>query len=321
MNKIISVILPVYNAGDYLTQSVNSVLNQDIDDYEFVICDDASTDSGLVYLRRIAEKYPSKVKVLANESNLGLFKTLNKLILNSTSTLIHLWSQDDLMKPNCLRNCIEFHTQHPNVSMSYHNLDYIDADNNIIPFQKLDGTPTIVSTRQYALTSSKWGCMAGNIANVTLNRKYLNEVGLFNEAMVVSGDFDLWTRLATISDIGRNTANLIYLRSHLGQLSKSYKTIALRIKEDIPIHKRIIDLLHNHEKKVALRFWKWKILPSYFNDLLFLYYKKEFAEYRILLNLLKKESNIYLLSTKWIVIRVARFVKMDLFIYKNILDS
>lgn len=304
-----------------MAQSVNSVLDQDTDDYEFVICDDASTDSGLVYLKTIAEKYPSRVKVLVNETNLGLFKTLNRLILNSSAPLIHLWSQDDLMKPECLRNCIKFHAQHPSISMSYHNLDYIDAENNIIPFHKIDGTPTIVSTRQYALTSSKWGCMAGNIANVTLNRHYLNQVGFFNEEMVVSGDFDLWTRLACISDIGRNTANLIYLRNHLGQLSKSHKTIVLRIKEDIPIHKQIINLLHDHEKKVALRFWKWKILPSYFNDLLFLFYKKEFEECRILLNLLKEEGNIYTLSIRWIFIRFARLIKMDIFIYKNILDS
>ena len=69
--------------------------------------------------------------------------------------------------------------------------------------------------------------------------------------MAVSGDFDFWTRLAAVSSIGRNKDNLIYLRRHAGQLSRSFKSVYLRIKEDIPIHLQILHLLAKNDKKKA----------------------------------------------------------------------
>src|SRR4051812_47939904 len=99
----ISVILPVYNGGAYLVQSVQSVLSQEMTDFELLIVDDCSSDGSLGYLQSIDDK---RVRLYNNETNKGLFYNLNFLINKSHSPLIKLWSQDDIMYPNCLERFI-----------------------------------------------------------------------------------------------------------------------------------------------------------------------------------------------------------------------
>src|SRR5437868_1138030 len=108
----ISVILPVYNGGEYLCRSVGSVLNQSLEDFEFLILDDCSTDGSLEYLESITDK---RLKLYKNDSNRGLFYNLNFLIGRCNSPLIKLWSQDDVMYPECLQRFTCFHEQHPQI--------------------------------------------------------------------------------------------------------------------------------------------------------------------------------------------------------------
>jgi len=318
-NKI-TIILPVYNGGKHIIQSVNSVLDQEYKDFEFIICDDASTDNSYQFLQSVKLENPDKVKILKNATNLGLFKTLNRLIKESSTNLIHLWSQDDVMKPHCLESCVTFHKNYPLISMSYHGIDYIDENGKLINDEKNDGTPELISSDLYANISIRWGCMPGNIANVTLNKQYVEQVGFFNETMIVSGDFDLWTRLSEISSIGRNTANLIYLRRHDGQLSRSFKSIYLRIKEDIPIHLQILNRLKESDKKRALRWWSWKTQVSYYNDYIFLKRRGQHEETIKLYNLLQQNFRITPLVARWILIKILRVLKLEVEFYKNILD-
>ncbi|MGN8059087.1 glycosyltransferase [Pedobacter sp. 22163] len=319
----ISVILPVYNGMKYLEKSVLSVINQNIFHYEFIICDDCSTDESTKFLREIEKKYSQKVKVIYNNVNLGLFKTLNKLISFTSSPLIHLWAQDDIMMPDCLEKCIIFHDLHADITMSYHGVEYIDENGTVKPFEKIDGTPIIIDTDSYASMSSKWGCIPGNISNVTISSVHAYAVGLFNDEMILSADFDLWTKLASKGSIGRMTEKLTFLRLHGGQLSRNYGSIALRIKEDIPIQKKISSLLIKNEDqyRIARRYWRWKTQPSYFNDLLFLFYVKEYNEGKKLMLLLKSETNLFGLFMRWSVVRLLRAFKLDIKFYQIFLEK
>lgn len=317
----ISIVLPVYNGLRYLDSSIASILNQTAQNYEVLICDDASTDGSLSYLKNI-ESQNFNVKILYNEKNQGLFKTLNKLIKACQAPLIHLWAQDDIMMPNCLEECIDFHNLYPDVTMSYHGVEYMDENGRINLSEKIDGTPSIIDTRLYARLSSKWGCLPGNISNVTLKTSSVNAVGLFNDQMTLSADFDLWTKLAAIGNIGRIARKLSYLRLHAAQLSRNYTSIALRIAEDKLIQKKISDLLAENKTdlNIAKRFWRWKTQPTYFNDLLYLLSVKEYGEGKKLAAVLRSETSITSLFFRWAVVRTLRFLKLDIKFYLNVLD-
>ena len=79
MNPLISVIMSVYNDVDNLTYSINSIMNQDFKDFEFLIMNDGSTDES----SDILDFYSSdkRIKLFKNKENIGLTKSLNILLI------------------------------------------------------------------------------------------------------------------------------------------------------------------------------------------------------------------------------------------------
>jgi len=307
-SNFISVILPVYNGGEHLRKSVESVLSQEGVDFEFLICDDCSTDESYAYLQTLSDK---RVRLFRNATNCGLFPTLNYLLQESHGELIHLWSQDDVMLPGCLAETILFHEKYRDISMSYSGVSYINSQGESIPDNKIDGTPAIISPELHAEISVEWGCIAGNIANVTLVKNALDKYGYFNEDYKVSGDFELWVRLGKEQSIGFLNKRLVALRRHTGQLSRRYSSILYRIQEDIPIGKELVNRVRPEMKVVAKRYLYWKLYPIYFNEVIFLLRKKEFGIARPTLKEIRKVDNIFLLFWRWSFVRILRMFALD----------
>lgn len=243
----ISVILPVYNGGKYLKESVESILDQSLPNFELLILDDCSSDGSWDYIQSISDK---RVIALKNETNKGLFFNLNFLIKKSNSTLIKLWSQDDVMTEKALEKIVAFHQQYPAVGFSYTGVSYINENSKeILKPNKKDATPVVINSDIHANICFHTGSIAGNIANVTLTNKALQKVGLFNESMMICGDFDMWVRIAEFFEIGFIKEPLIILRDHTGQLSKQGKYYYKHIQEDIMVYKRLFAYLPEKSRK------------------------------------------------------------------------
>jgi glycosyltransferase involved in cell wall biosynthesis len=73
----LSVLMPVHNAGQYVEAAVRSVLQQTFKDFELVVMNDGCTDDNL---SRIAQFQDSRIRVINNESNLGIARTLNRAL-------------------------------------------------------------------------------------------------------------------------------------------------------------------------------------------------------------------------------------------------
>ena len=92
----------VYNSETSVEDSINSILNQTYENFKFLILDDCSTDK----TREILNKYRSKdkrIKIVYNNENIGLTKSLNKLISMSDTKLIARQDDDDISLPNRLK--------------------------------------------------------------------------------------------------------------------------------------------------------------------------------------------------------------------------
>ncbi len=252
----ISILLPVYNGGRYLVQSIKSILCQTISDFELLIIDDCSTDESYQYLQNINDK---RVAVYKNERNKGLFYNLNFLIKESSGSLIKLWSQDDIMYPACLAGFIAFHKKNPFIGFSYSGRDMIDEEGLVKISKVVDNTPEIISPELHARIAFYTGSIAGNISNVCINRSALEEVGYFNEQMKISADFDMWVRLAKNHDTGFIRDKLLQLRDHSGQLSRKEKYYINHVKEDLQVYKNLMSYVSEQlakEGKELLRNYK-----------------------------------------------------------------
>ncbi|MEO6456054.1 MAG: glycosyltransferase [Ginsengibacter sp.] len=252
----ISIILTVYNGINYLDKSVTSVLQQDYKDFEFLILDNCSTDDTWKYLQLVKD---DRIKLYRNEKTQGVFFNLNFLIRKTTSPLIKLWAHDDIMYPYCLQTIVAFHLKHPEIGFSYSDRDIIDANGVIRNLDFIDNTPEIVTPDLHARIAFFTGSIAGNISNVCLNKKALYKVGLFNEEMQISADFDMWVRLAKDHDTGFISRKLIKLRDHEGQLSRKENFYIYHVKEDLRVYRNLLSYVNpqiRKEGKLLLKNYK-----------------------------------------------------------------
>ena len=256
-----SIILPVYNGMKYLPKSVESILEQDFTDFEFLVLDDCSTDGSWEWLQSLKDE---RVSLFRNEQNRGLFYNLNFLIKKSKASIIKLWSQDDVMYSNCIGAIVTFHQHHLQIGFSYTGRDYIDASGNNLDIYQKDDTPEIVSSVLHARIAFFTGSIAGNIANVALNKAALENTGLFNEQMKISADFEMWVRLAKDYPVGFINKPLVQLRNHQEQLSGQEKYFIYHLKEDIQVYNILLSYVNDIQKREG-----WRLLRN--NKLLFYY--------------------------------------------------
>ena len=98
---LISVVLSVYNSEDSLERCIQSILDQSYKNIEFLICDDGSTDNSLKIIEKYSRKF-KQIKIIKNEKNIGLTKSLNLLIKESKGDFIARQDADDYSDPQRL---------------------------------------------------------------------------------------------------------------------------------------------------------------------------------------------------------------------------
>lgn len=99
-DKLVSVLICVYNGKDHLREAINSILSQDYKNIEIVIVDDGSTDN----TEQIAKSYTDKrLKYYKNETNLGLTRSLNIGLKHCSGRYVCRIDHDDFCLPGRIR--------------------------------------------------------------------------------------------------------------------------------------------------------------------------------------------------------------------------
>jgi glycosyltransferase involved in cell wall biosynthesis len=101
----ISVILSVYNGEKYLKEAIDSILCQTLGDFEFLIVDDASTDTTSIILSQYED---SRIKIFRNETNKGLTYSLNLMLSQSRGEYLARMDADDIALPDRLKVQYDF---------------------------------------------------------------------------------------------------------------------------------------------------------------------------------------------------------------------
>ena len=114
-SPLVSVLMPVYNAGAFLNEAVESILNQTYKNLELIIINDGSTDNTE---DRIKSFKDSRIKYFKNENNLKLIKTLNKGLRLCTGKYIARMDADDIALNTRIEKQVAFMELNQNVVAS-----------------------------------------------------------------------------------------------------------------------------------------------------------------------------------------------------------
>src|ERR1700741_2727147 len=128
-NLKVSIALTTYNHAEFIAQSLDSILSQDVNfEYEIVIGEDRSSDSTLEIIRSYQLKYPHKIRILDRPVNLGYTRNFDDTMQQCRGEYIAIFDGDDVMKPGKLRKQADFLDQHPNCVMVGHLVDAFDSE-------------------------------------------------------------------------------------------------------------------------------------------------------------------------------------------------
>lgn len=145
----VSVIMGVYNTPkDYLTLAIDSILNQTYQDFEFIICNDGSTDGSFSYLKK-HYKDNSKIVFIENDKNRGLAYTLNHCLKKSKGEYIARMDGDDYCDLDRLKKQIDFLEKNKEYQLVATNVHCFDEKG--IWGQR--NQPAIITAKDFLFTS------------------------------------------------------------------------------------------------------------------------------------------------------------------------
>ena len=124
MNELVSIIMPSFNTGKFIKETIDSVINQTYRNWELIIIDDCSTDNTNEVVKKIND---SRIIYLKNEVNSGAAVSRNKALREAKGRWIAFLDSDDLWNNDKLEKQINFMKKN-NYYFSY--TDYIEIDEN-----------------------------------------------------------------------------------------------------------------------------------------------------------------------------------------------
>jgi len=199
--------MSVYNGSYYLRESVESILNQSFTNFEFIIIDDGSTDDSWEILTQYAER-DRRIRVIKNEQNIGLTRSLNKGIKLAQGEYIARQDADDISLAQRFEKQVLVLDQHSDVLLASCNIDVVNAEGHYLETLKRDCDPDLTSW--YLLFHNR---IAGH-SQVMFRRVLVQELGGYNETYQYSQDYELWCRLSKVGKIAILPEILLRQRNH-----------------------------------------------------------------------------------------------------------
>jgi glycosyltransferase involved in cell wall biosynthesis len=182
----VTVLMSVHDEERYLREAIDSILAQSFSDFEFLILDDASTDSSRAIVRGYDD---SRIRMIENERNLGLTRSLNRGIELARGTYIARMDADDLSKPERLGRQVAFLDAHSECAAVASYSAKIDRDSIDVGRAR-----TPIDGDEIRKRLRRRNCITHG--TVMMRREALQRVGCYDEAMERAQDYDLWLRLS-----------------------------------------------------------------------------------------------------------------------------
>jgi glycosyltransferase involved in cell wall biosynthesis len=213
---LISVIVPAYNAEKTIRETVESVLHQTLTDLELIVVDDASQDSTLDVLAKIADP---RLTVLSHPHNSGANRSRNLGLSRSTGVYVSFLDADDLWTIDKLESQLKALKAHPEAAVAYSWTDRIDETSQ---FLRKGGRVRVSGDVLAELLIANF---LENGSNPLIRRDAAIAVGGFDESLSACQDWDLWLKLAAQYQFAVVTAPQILYR--LSPNSVSSNVLAL----------------------------------------------------------------------------------------------
>lgn len=264
MSHKISIISGIYNCADTLTEAIESILAQSVTDWEWILCDDASSDDTFLVAKNYADKFPDKFVLLQNEQNKGLNYTLNRCLEYAKGKYIARMDGDDLCSPERFFEELSFLEAHPDIAIVSADMEFFDET----------GTWGKISHPEYPQNRDFFRGSPFCHAPCMVRREAFDAVGGYSveKRLLRVEDYHLWVKMYSKGFRGKNIQHVLYQmrddrnaykrRKFRYRLNEAYVRLLLIKELKLPFYgviyalrpiivgllpEKLYDLLHKHK--------------------------------------------------------------------------
>ena len=235
-NPEITVLMPVYNDEKFVRFSIESILNQTFNNFEFIIINDASSDNTLKILE---EYHDSRIKIVNNDINLRVPRSLNKGLSIARGKYIARIDSDDISVKERLEKQYLFLENNREFGLVGSYTEVIDENGKSIEFWNEYSEPEYIF-----YTLSFWNCLV--TSSVMFEKDLAIKLGGFDPDYDRTEDYELWYKISRVKKIYIIPEYLSKYRKNKSGVTAKYSEEQLKNAENVAITKTKIsrELLH-----------------------------------------------------------------------------
>ena len=200
---LVSIVIPAYNLGRYVGETIESILLQDYPHIELIVLDDGSTDD----TAKVLKKYAGRIHA-ESQPNMGQVNTLNKGWGLAKGDILGWIGADDALLPSAVSAAVKCLAANPDVVLTYCDFNLIDASSK--PIRRVR-TPDF-SYRHMLVNVT---CPPG--PGAFFRRSAMETAGPWDNTLRIMLDYDYWLKLGLIGRFQRIPEVLALYRIHVGQ--------------------------------------------------------------------------------------------------------
>lgn len=188
MKPLVSIITPSYNQGRFIRETIESVLSQDYENIEYIVVDGLSADESL----DIIKEYAGKLTLISEKDN-GQSDAINKGFKIAHGDIVAWLNSDDVYEPHSASRAVEEFLKNDKLGLVYGDGYIIDADSNklkVFEYTQEFDYWKLVNFWDYIMQPATF-----------FRRETLQKVGYLDENLHYCMDWDLWIRLAAVSEV------------------------------------------------------------------------------------------------------------------------
>ncbi len=206
---IISVIMGVYNAETFLEEAIKSILNQTFRDFEFIIVNDSSTDSSIAIINCF---HDDRIRVVNNENNIGLTKSLNKAIRLANGEFIARMDADDISFPDRFQAQVNFLKNNPAVALCGCQVFNTRKPGEGFPLDHESIKAMALASNPLAHPTVMWR-----------RQVFIDHNLFYNESFRYAQDYELWSRALMMIKAANLPEHLFTYREHPAKIGNAKK--------------------------------------------------------------------------------------------------
>lgn len=281
----VSVLFPVYNAGEFLRSSLESILCQTYSDFELIVLYDHSSDNSLKILKTYSDR---RIRIVENHEKKGLAFVLNKGIELSRGKYIARMDSDDICRPERFAQQVLYLESHPEVAIVG------TWFRTISPEGSLFGSVARLETSPDAVKAASFFRSRMGHPTVMMRREDLEKHSLRYTLGVFAEDYDFWVKAISKCRIANIPKALLFYRKHPGQLTnqneKSWSsTLAIRLTmlnelgihpspKEVELHQQICNSTFEPTNEFCRLAGEWLTNLKKSNDIIKLYPEPFFSQ-------------------------------------------